>query len=291
MGYIYKLIDEKEKEASKNGMISLSHPIFEFKGSEGEIINFAKRIYDRYKKKGDSITPSKTDISEIRKWISTYKETFGPSFNDIDIHSESMIFFCVFMQHFCGYFTSVDLFDGKNLQSFLEKSKLSKKTYVLRIDDSILENASHWRTMNLEDPFTLLKKDPNNFQGYNGYTHLIKISYIENYKDYHELLSKYNSDAETLRSSTYWFDNLSKKYEWQQEKRILFNLESFKKNCLTIGLNQKYNQTHVPTDYANSVFGYIVDAIEYCINGPRYVYLSIDKKDMCVRSKEEILKL
>ena len=43
MGYIYKLIDEKEIQYAKNGIISLSHPIFEFKGTEGKFINFAKR--------------------------------------------------------------------------------------------------------------------------------------------------------------------------------------------------------------------------------------------------------
>lgn len=48
MGFLYKLVDEKEIEFAKDGLISLSHPIFQFKGSEGKFINFAKRIYDKY---------------------------------------------------------------------------------------------------------------------------------------------------------------------------------------------------------------------------------------------------
>ena len=62
MGYIYKLIDDKELQYAQNGIISLSHPIFEFKGTEGNFINFAKRIYDRYLKRDLEIKPTDADI-------------------------------------------------------------------------------------------------------------------------------------------------------------------------------------------------------------------------------------
>lgn len=52
MGFLYKLVDKIEIGFANDGLISLSHPIFEFKGSEGRIINFAKRIYEKYLKQG-----------------------------------------------------------------------------------------------------------------------------------------------------------------------------------------------------------------------------------------------
>ena len=46
MGFLYKLVDEKEIEFANDGLISLAHPIFQFKGSEGKFINFAKALYE-----------------------------------------------------------------------------------------------------------------------------------------------------------------------------------------------------------------------------------------------------
>lgn len=69
MGYLYKLVDEQGAENAKKILITLSHPIFEFKGSEGKFINFAKRIYDRYQKKGLGIKPTEKDLEDIKKWI------------------------------------------------------------------------------------------------------------------------------------------------------------------------------------------------------------------------------
>ena len=56
--------------------MSLSHPIFEFKGSEGKFINFAKSIYDKYKKNDKclDIKPSETDLKKIKEWIDVYKK-------------------------------------------------------------------------------------------------------------------------------------------------------------------------------------------------------------------------
>lgn len=67
MGFLYKLVDEKEIEFANDGLISLSHPIFQFKGSEGKFINFAKRIYDKYTKQGQKIKPSPKDLDEIHE--------------------------------------------------------------------------------------------------------------------------------------------------------------------------------------------------------------------------------
>lgn len=125
MGFLYKLVDEKEIEFAKDGLISLSHPIFQFKGSEGKFINFAKRIYDKYtNNQGKKIKPSPKDLDEIHEWIEVYKSTYGKGWHDEDIISESMIIFCGIMQGFCGYFTTIDLFDKKKLKSYLKKSKV-----------------------------------------------------------------------------------------------------------------------------------------------------------------------
>ena len=57
MSFLYKLVDEKEKDMALDGVLSLSHPIFEFKGSEGKFIKFAHRIYEKYNSKGLAIKP------------------------------------------------------------------------------------------------------------------------------------------------------------------------------------------------------------------------------------------
>lgn len=96
MDYIYKIVDKVELDYAKDGILSLSHPIFEFKGSEGKFINFAKSIYDKYKKNDKclDIKPSETDLKKIKEWIDVYKKTYGPDFKDVDNNSESMIIFC-----------------------------------------------------------------------------------------------------------------------------------------------------------------------------------------------------
>ena len=113
MGYLYKLVDKKEIELANEGIISLSHPIFEFKGSEGKFINFAKRVYDKYINNGINIKPSQVDLNEIKEWINVYKSTLGEGFRDEDIDSESMIIFCGIMHGFCGYFTIINLFEDR----------------------------------------------------------------------------------------------------------------------------------------------------------------------------------
>ena len=69
MSFLYKLVDEKEKDMALNGVLSLSHPIFEFQGSEGKFINFAHRIYKKYNSKGLAIKPSKKDLEDLKEWI------------------------------------------------------------------------------------------------------------------------------------------------------------------------------------------------------------------------------
>ena len=67
MSFLYKLVDEKEKDMALNGVLSLSHPIFEFKGSEvysdheqknlleGNITD-QKTNYDNYLERGSEVT-------------------------------------------------------------------------------------------------------------------------------------------------------------------------------------------------------------------------------------------
>ena len=85
MGRIYKLIDEKEIQYTQDCMISLSHPIFEFKGTEGKYINFAKRIYDRYLKRGLATKPMEADTQEITQWLNIFKVTCPTKVEDKDI--------------------------------------------------------------------------------------------------------------------------------------------------------------------------------------------------------------
>ena len=272
MGFLYKLIDEKELEFAKDGKISFSHPIFEFKGSEGKFINFAKRIHDKYLEQGLKIKPSSTDIDEIADWIKIYKATYGREFQDKDIISESMIIFCGIMQGYCGYFTTVDLFDKEQLTSYLSKNKLREKKYVLKLDESVFEN-NHWRTNDLDEGFIPWGGDSNDLREFNGFTHPIDIVYNANYDDYNELLKIYNSDE--LRHAHKWFNNLSQKFEWQKEKRIIFLLRSLEKNSSRIGCDSVYQCHEKVEDYVKQVYCNIVDAIDYCHKGPKYIYLKV----------------
>ena len=286
MGFLYKLVDEKEIEFAKDGLISLSHPIFQFKGSEGKFINFAKRIYDKYTKQEKKIKPSPKDLDEIHEWIEVYKSTYGKGWHDEDIISESMIIFCGIMQGFCGYFTTIDLFDKKKLKSYLKKSKGSfkEKIGVLSLDDSIFEHYHHWRTSNLEMAFTPFAGDSNDLQDYNGFTHPTDIVYNTHYDDYNELLKIYNGNE--VRHAHNWFNNLSAEYAWQQEKRIIFLVRSLEKNCSRTGCACVYNYHKEIESYEEKVYCNIIDAIDYCQKGPRFVYLNVGKDKLWVRRFE-----
>lgn len=283
MGYLYKLVDEKEIELANKGIISLSHPIFEFKGSEGKFINFAKRIYDKFIKQGKNIKPSQEDLKEIKEWIEVYKTTYGKEWRDQDIVSESMIIFCGIMQGFCGYFTTIDLFDYIKLKLYLTKSKLKNKIGVLRLDDSIFEH-HHWRTADLEMAFNPYNGDPNDLQDYNDFTHPTEIIYNIHYDDYYELLKIYNSDE--VRHAHNWFNNLSMEYGWQKEKRIIFLVRSLEKNSSRIGCDRVYKFSKRIECYEECVYCNIVDAIDYCLKGPRFVYLNVGTDKVSVKHLE-----
>ena len=280
MGYLYKLIDKKGFEDSKKGIISLSHPIFEFKGSEGKFINFAKRIYDKYKKNGLNIEPSETDLKEIKEWCSIYKKTYSEKlgeFNDSDIKSESMIIFCGIMQCFCGYFTTENLDDEQTRKNYISKSELKDKIAYIKIDENIL-NHSHWRSKNVDGEYEQFCGFPDDYHDYNGFLHLLTITYSEKYNDYNELLKIYNNDK--LRYSSTWFDILPQKYSWQKEKRLLFSLRSFEPNSSRTGCETVYKSKKQVSSWEEVVYGKIVDAIHYCINGPRFIYLRLNVDDI-----------
>lgn len=281
MDYIYKIVDKVELDYAKDGILSLSHPIFEFKGSEGEFINFAKSIYDKYQKNDKclDIKPSETDLKKIKEWIDVYKKTYGPDFKDVDINSESMIIFCGIMQAFCGYYTTKNLLDKEILREYLKLngSKLKNKIAVIKINAKIF-NDHHWHTDNLSKPFIPYKGVPDNLQGFNGFTHPISIVYKQNYDDYNELLSIYNGDE--LRHSCNWFNNLSKEYEWQSEYRLVFLLNSLEKNSSRIGCPRVYKYNKIITKWEELVYCNLVDAINYCQKGPRFIYINVGKTNI-----------
>ena len=99
MSFLYKLVDEKEKDMALDGVLSLSHPIFEFQGSEGKFINFAHRIYKSIIVK-DLLSSLQKDLEDIKEWIEIYKKHMAKGLMIGDINSESMITFCG-MQGFC----------------------------------------------------------------------------------------------------------------------------------------------------------------------------------------------
>lgn len=284
--YIYKLVDKKEVEFAQGGLISLSRPIFEFKGSEGKIVNFVKRINEKFLKNGLKINPSETDLAEIKEWNYIYKETYGKDFEDQDILSESMIMFCGIIQAYCGYFTNTNLFNRRNLKSYLKHNCLKEKIGVIRLDFSHFISA-RWKTDDINSRFSVFVGDPYDMRGYDGYTHFIDITYTKQFDDYHYLLNKYNKDD--VRKASTWFDNIDRKYKWQNEKRVILLLESLNKNSRTRGSFCAYTYPKGIETFEEAVYKNVVDALHYCNKSPKYVYLNVDKF-ITFKSFEEILE-
>lgn len=277
MGFLYKLVDFEGLMDAKNGIIVLSHPIFEFKGSEGMFINFAKRIYDKYKLKGLNIKPSNKDLEEIRDWCITFKKTYGSDFEECYIGSESTIIFCGIMHGFCGYFTKSDLENEQIKNDFVSKCKLKDKVAIIRIDEKVFEHR-HWRSQKVEGLYERFFGNPYDLSGFNGFMHPIDIVYNSNYDKYDELLRIYNSDA--LRHGANWFNNLSSEYEWQNEKRLIFFLNSLEPNSSRIGCKSVYEPTKECISWEEKVYGYVVDAIDWCCKGPRFIKLKLDNNEV-----------
>lgn len=277
MKYIYKLIDTYELELAQKNIISFSHPIFEFKGSEGKFINFAKNIYDEYIRKGLKIKPKQKDLIDIKQWYNVYKKTYGNKFNDWDIKSESMIIFCGIMQGFCGCFTTANLFDKSIRDNYLSKCKLKNKIAVIKINENVFEHL-HWRSKKVEGEYVRFDGYPNDCNDFNGFMHPTEIKYSKNYDDYNELLKIYNSNE--LRNSSTWFNILSDNFEWQKEKRIIFLLKSLEPNSSRTGCDVVYKPQRPYISWEEVVYGKIVDAIDYCSKGPRYVSLKLNDGDI-----------
>ena len=283
--YIYKLVDEKEKEFARSGLISLSRPIFEFKGSEGKVVNFVKRINEKYRRYGLKITPSQKDLDELREWNRIYKDTYGKGFEDQDIFSESMIMFCGIMQAYCGYFTKTNLFNKRNLKCYLKKNCLKNKIGVIRFDYSEFV-CTRWKTDDIQLPFSVFVGDQYDMRGFDGCTHFIDISYTKKFHDYSYLLSQYNKND--VRKISTWFDNIDSKYEWQNEKRIILLLESLKMNSRTRGSPCVYSYSKSAKTFEESVYENVVNALHYCKTSPDYIYLNVNKS-IVFKSVKDIL--
>ncbi len=147
----------------------------------------------------------------------------------------------------------------------------------------------HWRTKNLNTPFIPFHGDPNDWLYYNGFTHPTDIVYIEKYDNYNELLKIYNSDY--VRSSYNWFNNLSKEFEWQKEKRIIFLLRSLDGNGSRIACTDVYGGQERTATCEEAVYNRMVDAIDYCKNkSPRYIYLNVGFKSLEWKTIDELTK-
>lgn len=134
--------------------------------------------------------------------------------------------------------------------------------------------------------FTPFTGDSNDLQDYNGFTHPTDIVYNTHYDDYNELLKIYNGNE--VRHAHNWFNNLSAEYAWQQEKRIIFLVRSLEKNCSRTGCACVYNYHKEIESYEEKVYCNIIDAIDYCQKGPRFVYLNVGKDKLLVRHFEEL---
>ena len=281
MGYIYKLVDENELNNAKKNIISFSRPIFEFMGSEGNILNFVKRISKKYndKEKRLNIKPSAKDLDEIVNWMKIFKETYGDDLNDLDMITDSKIMFCLYMQTYCGYFTNVNLFNENVRREFLSKSRLKKKIAVIRIDEEKL-NHLHWQSKKVEGPFIKFYGSDDSISDFNCYLHIFNVEYSQNFKDYETLLKRYNANVRYIHT---WFDLLSKEYDWQNEKRLIITLNSFEINTAKRACNKAYSRTS-DNSLQYLLYCNLMDAIDYGCKGPKYINFQLDDGDIEILS-------
>ena len=275
MGNIYKLVDVIELNNAKNNVISFSRPSFEFKGSEGSILKFSKRIYKKYVKQGLNIKPSAKDLEDIRKWSDIFRQTYNDQIDDYDMITDSKIMFCLYMQSYCAYFTNVNLFDNDNRNNYLSKSKLKNKIAVIKINEEKLQHL-HWRSKVVKGPYLKFEGDENHLLDFNCYLHRCNIKYLPNYNDYETLLKRYNSKTRYLHT---WFDLLSEEFLWQQEERLIITLNSFEKNASRLGCDKVYNRTN-SNSLEEKIYCNLIDAFYYGLNGPKYIDLQLDDGDI-----------
>lgn len=280
MGYFYKLVDKGRMEDAKKGIISLSRPLFEFKGSEGKIIEFAKSINERFKKDGRQIEPTKKDNTVITKWIKAYRESYGKINND-DLNTDSKIMFCRIMSEYCGYFTSADLDNPNVLKEFLRNNKLHDKIGYIRIDERVYGH-SHWRS--IKDDFVFEKCDDTDESliHLNGFLHSKDVVYSKDYEDYKGILKEYNKDE--VRTGFCWFTLQSDKFSYQKENRFVFSLQSLNKNSSTIGCESVYqSKDHNKNTIEIRIFENIVNALIYSEHGPKFVKLKFNPQDVLIK--------
>lgn len=290
MTFLYKLLDETTTKLAKNGLISLSRPIFEFKNTEGKIIDFVKEINKKYKKSVLNAEPSPADFKEIKVWIEQYKSSYGPDWRDEDLKSEIMIFFATYMQTYCGYFTAINLFDPNNLKSFLKENRLRNKVSVLKIDCSPLNKINHWQTNDLNKPFRLFSGASNYLQGYNGFSEIKEVTYNQKFTCLSELLSEFNSKG--FRTFCDRFIYLPTQFDWQSEIRLFLRLRSLRKNSSTLACPHAYCKFDNNETISNEELVYynVIDAIHYYRNSPKYLQLDIGDQYMSIKSISDILK-
>lgn len=290
MIFLYKLLDETTTELARKGLISLSRPIFEFKGTEGKIIDFAKAINEKYVKLGLNVEPSPADFEEIKVWIEQYKSSYGSDWRDEDLKSEIMIFFGTYMQTYCGYFTDIDLFDPNNLKSFLKNNRLRNKVSVLKINCSPLNKINHWQTNDLNKPFRLFSGASDYLQGYNGFSEIKEVNYDQKFAYPEELLSKFNSKG--IRTFCDRFVSLPTQFDRQREKRLFLRLRSLGKNSSTLACPHAYCKFDNKEIISNEELVYynVIDAIHYYHNTPKYLQLDIGVQCMSIKLISDIIK-
>lgn len=280
MGYIYKLIDEQALLDAREGKISLSRPIFEFKGSEGNIVNFAKGIIKRFSET-ETYDFTTKDREEIVKWLDAFRKSYSTDIEDEDIITEACIIFYGILSAYCGYFTKTNLSNSVIRKEFINSNPgLHNKVGYIKIDESFLPSQSHWRSLSDNYVYERFNGDVDDLSENNGFLHPIDVEYIDNSKDYYTHLRKFNNSD--FREAHLWFTLIDNKYCNQNEKRLVFLLRSLKPNSCRIAAPSKYN---LKTDSIDEkIFGVMVDTIDYCLNeGKEFIYLKLDKKNIEIK--------
>lgn len=287
MEYIYKLLDDKTTDIlQKEKSISLSRPFLAFK-SEGRGFKVFRTMMDRLKESSnlELLYTDKQLLKETHNWICGYYDSLPLDLKDeydyYGIKSDLQIAMTIYFQTYCGYFTSQDLGDESTREKYIENNKSlfhGKDKYVkLSIEENNL-NKLFWTSNNSDYNFIcdVQQEDIVTFGSIRGTLHIHEIEYSAT-KDLKKPFIAFNGTDNRRISSL--LNYVNDKYFFQNEKRLMFRIPSYRANESVVGFNCCYPSFHFESFEQQMIclIGSIcLEAIKY----PDYVYLTINNYEI-----------
>lgn len=300
---LYKLIDEQLKgDIEKNKRISLNRPLIEEWTFEGEIFSFFNDIVDLAKKQENitKIKPTTKIIDSIRIVVNSYRESYQEIFHepiqDCDIRTDFMIFLGLYFQHYCGYFTYLNLSNERLLRKYIRNNypfiKSTNKKYLLKVTLPLKEFDQKVSIYEMNEDvcgdyvFTHNVKAKEFNNNILGYVSLHKIKYLDEGIFARRIFDVFNKNG---RKISLLLLHLNGRLKKQNEERIMIHISDYKKNSFTITPSRQfeYPPCHSIEEF---IFYHSLNIYKYSIKDhfPRYVYIDIGNS-YSIKSIEDVI--